>query len=346
VKGFGLLASLGLLLLGSPAWAEAPGNTPAGDASEEAGPFASALRVEVISCVLEESAVDVSEMLAIARAELAPHVLVRADEKNSQPLLRVDACHDERLVLRLLSPEGPEQSIALHDVPPEHRPRVAALALAELVLTARAVGEWRAERAAMGENQSDKSNASPPRRPKPVQSGVSPARLPDWNAAAAPAPPRPRLGLGAEARLFIKSTSFCFGPRLLLRLARADLALLGLIGRSHYALGEMYTGVLALNAAVHLWRAAGHVEAAVSLGAEAGVSLGRGEPDLPVYGAATKEWAGFASGFAELTVGGAISNQASMHARLAAGYAYGVEAKSAGAMGGFIGLSAGIAWLL
>jgi hypothetical protein len=347
VTGFGLLAALGLLLLSSLAWAQGPQNAPNVDTSEEAGPFASALRVEVISCVLEESAVDVSEMLKIARAELAPHVLVRADEKNSQPLLRVDACHDERLVLRLLSPEGPEQSVALHDVPPEHRPRVAALALAELVLTARAVGEWRAERAAMGENPSDKPSAGQPRAPTPVQSGSS-ARLPDWNAAAAPAQSRLRLGLGAEARLFIESMTFSFGPRLFLRLARVDLALLGLIGRRDHPLGELYTVVLAFNTAVHLWRATGPVEAAVSLGAEVGASLGRGEPDTLLYGEPTKEWALFGSGFAELTIGGAITDQASMHARLAAGYAWGVRAERAnvGATGGFIGLSAGIAWLL
>src|SRR5688572_14571012 len=100
-------------------------------------PSPSSLRVEVISCVLEESAVDVSEMLAIARAELAPRALgAREGDADGAPLLRVDACHDGYLLLRSLKPLEPERRVALHDVPVEQRPRVAALALAELVIVA------------------------------------------------------------------------------------------------------------------------------------------------------------------------------------------------------------------
>jgi hypothetical protein len=324
--------------------------------TEDAAPFTSALRVEVISCVLEDSAVDVSEMLAIARAELAPHVLVRADEKNSQPLLRVDACHDERLVLRLLSPEGPEQSIALHDVPPEHRPRVAALALAELVLTARTVSEWRAERAAKGESPGEKAAPSEVARPAPVQAtppaqNASSARLPDWNATAPTASHGMRLGLGAEARLFIQTLTLSYGPRLILRLASVDLVLLGLISRKQVELGELRTGLVALNAAAHLWRSGGHLDAAVSLGAEVGVTWGRAEPRSTTLGDPARTQAVFASAFAQATLGGAISDQAYAHAGLAVGYALGVSGNDhyghhAGTLGAFAGLSAGFAWLL
>jgi hypothetical protein len=351
VTGFRLLALLCLPFVCSTVCAQAAPSAPAQarDDSEDAAPFASALRVEVISCVLEESAVDVTEMLAIARAELAPHVLVRAGEKNSQPLLRVDACHDERLVLRLLSPEGPEQSVALHDVPPEHRPRVAALALAELVLTARAVSEWRAERAAKSEPPAEKSAAPPPPAPAPPDNSAS-GRLPDWNPPSPPAPHAMRLGFGTEARLFMESLSVSYGPRLTLRLPRVDLVLLGLISRRKVDLGELQTSLIALSAAVHLWRSKGAVDVAVSLGAEIGVSWGKAEPDSATYGLTSDAQAQFASGFGQVTLGGAISDQAYAHAGLAVGYAFGVHAEvdgeELGTRGAFAGLSVGFAWLL
>lgn len=352
MRRLGLCAALGLLSVGSWARAEPPAAAPT-TTTEDSAPFASALRVEVISCVLEESAVDVSEMLAIARAELAPHVLVRAGEKNSQPLLRVDACHDERLVLRLLSPEGPEQSVALHDVPPEHRPRVAALALAELVLTSRAVGEWRAERAAKGETTSEKPRSEPASTPAPKPPPPPPAsaaQLPAWSEEAPPPRPRKRLGFGAEVRFFPQNVSLTYGPRIVLRLERVDLALLGLIGRRSLDLGTFQFGVVALNTAVHLWRSRSHVEAQVSLGAELGVSWCHGNPNAGANGSPVGEQDLFASGFGQATLGGAISDQASMHAGLAVGYARGVYADyddgRAGIGGAFAGLSLGIVWSL
>jgi hypothetical protein len=333
--------------MGGPARADAPA---AGVGHEDEAQFASALRVEVISCVLEESAVDVSEMLAIARAELAPHVLVRSDEKNSQPLLRVDACHDERLVLKLLSPEGPEQSIALHDVPPEHRPRVAALALAELVLTARTLGEWRAERAAKsGEGSSERGADEAAQSSTP---NAPPARFPDWNANGPEvrAPYRMRLGFGAEARLFFQGLSVSYGPRVMLRLPRADLVLLGLFCRREVDYGDLSSGVVALNAVVHLWRSTGALDVATSLGLEVGGTWGRAEPRSPSYGERESALTPFLSAFPQLTLGGAISDQAYAHAGLAAGYAFGVRGNSrgegAGTMGAFVSLSAGFAWSL
>ncbi len=326
----------------APARAEpAPGS----EQRAESPSFDAALRVEVISCVLEESAVDVSEMLAIARAELAPHVAVRAGEQNSQPLLRVDACHDERLVLKLLAPEGPEQSIALHDVPPEHRPRVAALALAELVLTARTVGEWRAERAAKSEAGAERAQAE-------AEGAAEAARFPDWNAQgpAAPLPHPMRLGIGVEARLFTDSLSFSYGPRVTLRLARVDLTLLGLVSRRGVPHGTFHTGLVAVNAAVHLWRTSGALDFAISLGAEVGVSWGRAEPNVEKLRRERSQTPS-ASVFGQLTLGGAISQQAYAHALLSAGYAVpGVQAheqsERAGTQGAYVGLSAGFTWLL
>jgi hypothetical protein len=231
---------------------------------------------------------------------------------------------------------------------------VAALALAELVLTARAVGEWRAERASKTESPSS-SDKLPATEPAPPASPASPssARLPDWNPPAQPAPAHgARLGLGSEVRLFIQSLSFSYGPRLTLRLARVDLVLLGLISRRKVELGELQTGLVALNAAVHLWRSNGPVDVAVSIGAEVGVSWGRAEPRATTIGNARRAEAQFASAFAQLTLGGAISDQAYAHAGLAAGYALGVHARvpvsgeRAGTLGAFAGLSAGFAWLL
>jgi hypothetical protein len=344
-----LLASLCTLALSCPAWADAP--QPPASTYEDPAQFASALRVEVISCVLEESAVDVSEMLAIARAELAPHVLVRADEKNSQPLLRVDACHDERLVLKLLSPEGPEQSIALHDVPPEHRPRVAALALAELVLTARTVGEWRAERAAKS-GEATGERASGGSTQDTAQSALS-ARLPDWNANGPETSARHpmRLGFGAEARLFCDGLSVGYGARVTLRFTRADLVLLGLFSRKGVDYGELSSGVVAMNSAVHLWRSPGALDFAVSLGLELGASWGRADPRASSFGARETALYPFASAFGQLSLGGAISDQAYAHAILAAGYAaLGVHAKensdAARTDGAFVSLSAGFGWSL
>jgi hypothetical protein len=136
---------------------------------------------------------------------------------------------------------------------------------------------------------------------------------------------------------------------LTLRLARVDLALLGLISRRGVEHWTLHAGLVALNAAVHLWRSSGTLDFAVSLGGEVGVTWGRSEPKLPRLGT-TRRQAPMASVFGQLTLGGAISEQAYAHAVLAAGYALGVHAKAdgerSGTRGAFVGLSAGFAWLL
>ncbi|HEX6244773.1 MAG TPA: hypothetical protein VFZ61_27830, partial [Polyangiales bacterium] len=317
--------------------------------SAQPAPSSSSLRVEVISCVLEESAVDVSEMLAIARAELAPRALgARETDADGAPLLRVDACHDGYLLLRSLKPLGAERRIALHDVSVEQRPRVAALALAELVVVALT-----------------QSSAAPTPPPPPVaaQPGrPAPARplpLPDWSTASAvPERRPPTLGVGLEVRLFTDSVSFSYGPRLEFSLPYFELALLALFSRTREELGEYRTGVVALSPSYPFFRSRTRAQVALSIGADVGVSWGSARPYEPSYGGATLGSSLFASGFAQLGLSGPFSERTFGRMALLGGYSMGVHARElsdegeaasrprASTQGPMVSLALGLAWAM
>jgi hypothetical protein len=142
-----------------------------------------------------------------------------------------------------------------------------------------------------------------------------------------------------------------------LRLPRVDLVALGLFGRREVKYGELSTGIAALNSAVHLWRSTGALDFAASLGIEVGFTWGRADPRSSANGESRRRMGPFISGFAQLSFGGAISNQAYAHAGLAAGYGIGVHGRekderagtqgaSAGTMGAFVSLEAGFGWSL
>lgn len=324
-----------------------------GFGSSAAAEAPSPLRVEVISCVLEESAVDVSEMLAIARAELAPRSFDRREEDDDgQPLLRVDACHDQYLLLRLLRPEGPERRIALHDVPVEQRPRVAALALAELVIAARAQPASQVRESA---SESEASEAPAPARPAPAPASPNAARpkpaLPAWTEEPAPPPvERPRIELGPEARLFTKGLAFTLGPRIDARFARADVGLVAVVGAQSGSLGRLRAGLVALNPNLVVFRSRTRAEVALWLGAEVGFSWGRAQPFATRYGPSRNRQAVYASGLAQFVLSGPLSRKTFGRLALVGGYAFsGVRARiepdvEVSTFGPFAALSAGLGW--
>jgi hypothetical protein len=274
----------------------------------------SALRVEVISCVLEESAVDVTEMLAIARAELAPRELgQRQGERDPEPLLRVDACHDEYLLLRPLRPVGPEQRIALHDVPLEQRPRVAALALAELVVAALAPARA--------------PEVAPPKPAAPPKAEAA-LPFPDWNPVEPEPGQRPRtIGVGAEVRLFTDSLGFSYGPRLDLGFRHLDVSLLGLFGYARTSLGQYRTGAIAISPSYALYRSQTRARFDASLGADLGVTWGSAQPNNSSYGARTQALGPFVAGFVQLALSGPLANHTFARIAVLGGYALGTRAR-------------------
>jgi hypothetical protein len=308
----------------------------------------SSLRVEVISCVLEESAVDVSEMLAIARAELAPRELgAREGDADGAPLLRVDACHDEHLLLRSLKPLGPERRIALHDVPAEQRPRVAALALAELVIVTLA-------QPAPPPTQAPATAAAPP---KPVASRPDRQPLPAWAPVEQTPEARPlTLGLGAEVRLFTDTVDFSYGPRVELSLRHLDLALFGLFARQAADLGEYRTGVVALSPSYALFRSRTRAEFAIALGADIGVSWLEAEPYDPTWGEGKHGARPYAAGFGQLELRGPLSQRTYGRLAVLGGYGYGVDSRQhetdgssrleATTRGPFASFVLGLAWAM
>jgi hypothetical protein len=318
-------------------------------AAAQPPPSPSSLRVEVISCVLEESAVDVSEMLAIARAELAPRGLgAREGDADGAPLLRVDACHDGYLLLRSLKPLGAERRIALHDVPAEQRPRVAALALAELVI----VTLTQPPEAAAA------TPAEVPAAPQPVVAS-RPLPFPDWSAASS-APERrpPTLGVALEVRLFTDSLTLSYGPHLELSLPYFELSLLGLFSHQREELGEYRTGVVALSPSYPFFRSRTRVQVALSIGADLGITWGSAQPYQASYGDASAGRSAFVSGFAQLALSGPFSERTFGRLGILGGYAMGVHARQlegdgeaasrpqASTQGPFASLVLGLAWTM
>lgn len=310
----------------------------------EASP--SSLRVEVISCVLQEGAVDVTEMLAIARAELAPRELgTRQSDADGEPILRVDACHDEHLILRLLKPPGPERRISLHDVPVEHRPRVAALALAELVIASRAQPE------------SEPAEKAPPkaqtRAPSEERaSRAQPLAFPDWNPVEERAESHhSKVGVGSEARLFTESMGFTFGPRLDFNFRHLDVSLVALVGRHREDLGQYRVGLIALSPRYALYRSRSKAQFALSIGGEIGFTWGSARPYEDVYGPSTNAFSPFLSGFAQLGLSGPLSVRTYGQIAFTGGYAMGVYARrgrevEASTRGPFAGAQLGLAWAM
>lgn len=305
----------------------------------------SSLRVEVISCVLEESAVDVSEMLAIARAELAPRALgQRPGDADREPLLRVDACHDEYLLLRSLKPVGPERRIALHDVPLEQRPRVAALALAELVI------------AALSPSPPARSPEAPARSPA-APASERPLPFPDWSPVEPEPAPRTRtVGVGGEVRLFTDSLGFHYGPRVDFSFPHLDVSLLALFGSARSALGEYRTGVVAVSPSYALYRSPTRARFDASLGADLGITWGTGQPDKGVEGGSSRALTPFVAGYVQLALSGPLTIHTYARIALLGGYALGARADAlpvhgderpkATTQGPFAGLAVGLAWAM
>jgi hypothetical protein len=306
----------------------------------------SSLRVEVISCVLEESAVDVSEMLAIARAELAPRELgQRQGDADGEPLLRVDACHDEHLILRSLKPKGVERRISLHDVPPEQRPRVAALALAEMVIV-------------ILTQPAAPPVAPAPATPPPAAPKPSEGAFPDWNPVESAPAQRPNtIGIGAETRLFTDSVGFAYGPHIDLSFRYLELSVMALFGHHRAELGEYRTGVVALSPSYPFFRSRSRAQVSLSIGADLGLTWGSAQPYQDSYGARNDAFAPFVSGFGQFALSGPLTSRTFARIALLGGYAKGVESRqqvegsSQGSLqsttqGPFASLALGLAWAM
>jgi hypothetical protein len=295
------------------------------------------IAVQIMACDQGVPAWDTQQMLGIVRVEIAPRELATGD---SPSWLVIDACDPSRLLLRYQRGSEPVlQVMPLDDVPPELKPRVAALAIAELA----SGNDVATDAAPPAPEQSAQPVARRPRRrvvvieqellPKPEQ----PKRTDTW------------LGLGAEGRVFFSEPGPSFGPRLTLALRYVQLGVVGLLGRQTVAAGDVTTGVAAAALDIPFWRPQRAPGVSIAAGGELGVTWAKGTLRDAESKVARGKDAFFASALMRLNWGGRVARTAYAQVAWAVGYARGLHALAEGNLaasthGGYATMTVTIAW--
>jgi hypothetical protein len=298
-----------------------------------------AVAVEITRCEGGTPGWDEQQMLAIVRVEIAPRQLATAE--SGANALVIDACDPSRLLLRYKrGAEAVEHVMPLDDVPVELKPRVAALAIAELAGGADALTP----------------PAPPAREPAPAPPPPRPRRRQpisfDEELLAKPEPPARTdtwLGLGAEGRVFFSEPGPSFGPRLTLALRYVQIGIVGLLGRQTVAAGDVTTGVAAAALDIPLWRPLRTPGVSIAAGGELGVTWAKGKLRDEQESVTSGNAATFASALMRLNWGGRVARSAYAQVAWALGYARGMHARAEGRLaasthGGFVTMTVTIAW--
>jgi hypothetical protein len=293
--------------------------------------------VQIDACEAGAPAWDTQQMLGIVRVEIAPRQLAAGAGPDPSWLV-VDACDPSRLLLRYQrGAEAVVQEMPLDDVPLELKPRVAALAIAELATGASAAAPAVPAPPA----------PAPPPRPRTT-------RRPMFDDELLPKPEPPArtetwFGMGAEGRVFFTEPGPSFGPRLTLALRYLQFGMIGLLGRQTVAAGDVTTGVAAGAIDLPLWRPKRAPGVSVAAGGEMGVTWAKGMLRSDPTKVARDDRAFFAAGLARLNWGGRVARNSYAQVAWSLGYARGLHAYAerklaASTHGGFAAMTVTIAW--
>jgi hypothetical protein len=295
------------------------------------------IAVQITACDHGAPAWDTQQMLGIVRVEIAPRELATGDGPS---WLVIDACDPSRLLLRYQRGKEPVVRVMpLDDVPPDLKPRVAALAIAELA----SGNDVAADTPPAAPEQS-----APPKKPRPRRRVV----VIEQELLPKPEPPQRThtwLGLGAEGRVFFSEPGPNFGPRLTLALRYVQLGVVGLLGRQTVAAGDVSTGIAAGALDIPFWRPERAPGVSIAAGGELGVTWARGTLRDGDSNVATGKDAFFASALMRLNWGGRVARTAYAQVAWAVGYARGLHALAEGNLaasthGGFATMAVTIAW--
>jgi hypothetical protein len=277
-----------------------------------------AVRVQIVPCDAGAPAWDTQQMLEIVRVEISPRPLVMVDASAEGALL-VDACDASRLVLRDQRSAPPVvREMPLDDVPAQLKPRVAALAVAELASGA-SLEAPEPEPAEPAKSRVAARRAAVRSRP-PIDNEMPPK-------LESPKHTQPWLGLGPEGRVFLLEPGPNFGPRLTLALRRVELGLLALLGRQDVAAGTVSTGVVAAAADIPFWRARRARDVSIAAGAELGITWAKGKLRDSESDRARGQAAPFLAALVRLNWGGRVAQTAYAQVAWALGYAKGLNAR-------------------
>jgi hypothetical protein len=297
------------------------------------------VHVQLAVCEVGAPAWDTQQMLEIVRVEIAPRTLV-LEQTERAGALWVDACDPNRLVLRV-PPQLRE--MPLDDVPAQLKPRVAALALAELAAGAR-IESPAPEPTPEPPTEAARAPVPPPARSQQVRVVQETARSPGRVTHT-----ETWLGLGPEGRVFFYEPGPSFGPRLTLALRHLEVGIVALLGRQAAAAGDVSTGVVAGAVDVPFWWAKHAPDLSVAAGGELGVTWASAQLRDAQGDQARGTHALFASGLLRLSWGGRVARSAYAQVAWALGYARGLNARAqeriaASTHGPFMAMTATIAW--
>lgn len=282
------------------------------------------LSVHIAACATDEQALELDALLELLGAEIAPRELLLVGPQRNANLM-IDGCQADELVLSRSGDEPRLSRLALHDVLPALRPRVAALAAAELVFTS--------------DGQPTPTPREPPANPELAAKASASALSPSAPSAAGESDQAPRtrqappgrLAVGGETRLFFTAQSLHFGPRAVFSMKHSELSLFALFGRQSHVLGEVRTGLSALGLQVPIWQVRRkRAELTISLGGELGISWGGGTPSSSYQTSGTTRVGPFAALPVRLALGGAPRRSAYLRAEVGVGYAYGLTGMADG----------------
>ena len=294
------------------------------------------VNVQMLPCANSAAGWDKQQMLEIVRVEISPKQLALPDP-SVQAVLLVDACDPNRLVLRdQTGPQPVVRELWLDDVPNDLRPRVAALAVAELA-----------------------SNhlSAPQPKPSPVAKLTTKVRAKlVLERELLPRPPASKyteawLGLSAEGRVFLTEVGPNFGPRLTWAVRHVELGVVTLVGRQTAAAGTVSTGVLAAAMDYPFWRSMRARDVSLAAGGELGMTWAKGKLlDAGVEQTSGAQKRVFAAGLMRLNWGGQVAPTTYAQIAWALGYSQGLNAsvmrrKEATTHGPFVAMTATIAWV-
>jgi hypothetical protein len=235
------------------------------------------LRLLANICPEAPNALDLPSFLALAAAELAPRALELVREGVGEIQVS-QACDSSTLTLVIsftavgaqVDPTPSSSLVPLADVDPTLHARVAALALAT-----------RLDEAAQAATDTG-ADSAPPLQTRPTTRAPTAGRPELPQAPSEPphehfGPDALRLLMAAEMRVFFVAPRPAFGARMSLGAGRFDGGLVGLFSRREVALGSLRTGLVAAGLSYVAWRSARLPGFSLDVGAEAGVTWGRGQ---------------------------------------------------------------------
>lgn len=294
-----------------------------------------ALSVLFVECREQaQPALDKAALLDLLRVELMPRQVQEVATSEGAGIV-VDACVNQLVSFRLPS-EQRGRSVSLTEVEPALRPRLLALALAELVRPELPLPPPLAASAQL----------SPP--PAPPADGELPPALQPRPQVEVKLPARRWFGMGVDSRLFGNPRTLMFGPRMTLVLSRYELGALVTLGSNSNADGSVQTGLSALAAGYPLLQRRGAVDAKLVAATELGLTWGQG---TKLDGEVTTRFAPFAAALARASLGTGLFDWAYLQLSLLGGFAQGMIALGynqamTSSHGPFVGVSLELASLL